>query len=103
MDWAVTAIAGAAGVLVIVATAPAVAGDMLVCPIRNGFDYLSTFRNASVASGREARLERGAVMRHRRVVVTGHGGPELLDVIEEESPEPGEGEVRVRGLPSLLA
>ena len=37
-------------------------------------------------------------MGHRRVVVTGHGGPEVLEVIEETLPEPGEGEVRVRVL-----
>lgn len=34
----------------------------------------------------------------RRVVVTRHGGPEVLDTIEEEIPEPAPGEARVRVL-----
>jgi NADPH2:quinone reductase len=34
--------------------------------------------------------------RHRRVVVTRYGGPEVLQVVEEERPEPGPGEVRVK-------
>ena len=33
-----------------------------------------------------------------RVVVTRHGGPDVLQVIEEPLPEPGQGEVRVRVL-----
>jgi len=37
-------------------------------------------------------------MRHRRVVVSRHGGPEVLQVIEEEIPEPRAGEVRVKVL-----
>ncbi|MBC5781450.1 zinc-binding dehydrogenase [Ramlibacter sp. USB13] len=37
-------------------------------------------------------------MRHSRVVVTRFGGPEVLQVVEEEVPEPGAGEVRVRVL-----
>jgi len=35
-------------------------------------------------------------MKHRRVVVTRHGGPEVLQVIQEDLPEPGPGEVRVK-------
>jgi len=35
---------------------------------------------------------------HHRVVVTRHGGPEVLQVIEESMPEPRAGEVRVRVL-----
>ena len=35
-------------------------------------------------------------MKHRRIVVQQHGGPEVLRVIEEEIPEPKPGEVRVR-------
>jgi len=35
-------------------------------------------------------------MRHRRVVVTKHGGPEVLQVIDEDAPEPKAGEIRVR-------
>ncbi len=35
-------------------------------------------------------------MTHRRIVVTRYGGPETLEVVEEERPEPKGGEVRVR-------
>jgi NADPH:quinone reductase-like Zn-dependent oxidoreductase len=35
-------------------------------------------------------------MQHLRVVVARHGGPEVLQVVEEAVPEPREGEVRVR-------
>jgi len=35
-------------------------------------------------------------MRHHRVVVTQHGGPEVLQVVEENLPEPQAGEVRVK-------
>ncbi len=47
-------------------------------------------------------------MTQRRVIVTRHGGPDTLQVIEEECPEPKHGEVRVRvlaagvSLPDLL-
>jgi NADPH:quinone reductase-like Zn-dependent oxidoreductase len=37
-------------------------------------------------------------MRHVRIVVNRYGGPEELRVVEEERPEPGAGEVRVRVL-----
>jgi NADPH2:quinone reductase len=48
-------------------------------------------------------------MRHTRILVTHYGGPDALQVIEEECPEPKEAEVRVRvlaagvALPDLLA
>ena len=48
-------------------------------------------------------------MKHRRIVVTRYGGPDVLQVLEEECPEPKGGEVRVRvlaagvGLPDILA
>ena len=48
-------------------------------------------------------------MRHTRIVVTRYGGPEALQVVEEECPEPKRGEVRVRvlaagvSLPDILA
>jgi len=48
-------------------------------------------------------------MRHTRVVVTQYGGPEALQVVEEECPEPKPGEVRVKvlaagvALPDVLA
>jgi NADPH:quinone reductase-like Zn-dependent oxidoreductase len=37
-------------------------------------------------------------MRHTRVIVTHYGGPDALRVVEEECPEPKDGEVRVRVL-----
>jgi NADPH:quinone reductase-like Zn-dependent oxidoreductase len=37
-------------------------------------------------------------MRHRRIIVTHYGGLDALRVVEEECPEPKEGEVRVRVL-----
>jgi NADPH2:quinone reductase len=37
-------------------------------------------------------------MRHTRIIVTRYGGPDALEVIEEERPEPKPGEVRVRVL-----
>jgi NADPH:quinone reductase-like Zn-dependent oxidoreductase len=48
-------------------------------------------------------------MRHTRVIVTHYGGPDALRVIEEQRPEPQDGEVRVRvfaagvALPDVLA
>lgn len=37
-------------------------------------------------------------MRNRRVIVTRHGGPEVLQIIEDDLPEPKSGEVRVKVL-----
>jgi NADPH:quinone reductase len=48
-------------------------------------------------------------MRHTRVIVTHYGGPDALQVVEEECPEPKNGEVRVRvlaagvSLPDIMA
>jgi NADPH2:quinone reductase len=48
-------------------------------------------------------------MRHTRIIVTHYGGPEALRVVEEECPEPKDGEVRVRvlaagvSLPDIMA
>ena len=42
-------------------------------------------------------------MKHTRVIVTHYGGPETLKVIEEECPEPKDGEVRVRVLAAGVA
>jgi NADPH2:quinone reductase len=48
-------------------------------------------------------------MRHKRIIVTRYGGPDALQVLEEDCPEPARGEVRVRvlaagvSLPDLLA
>jgi len=47
-------------------------------------------------------------MRHTRIIVTHYGGPDELRVVDEERPEPKDGEVRVRvlaagvSLPDLL-
>src|SRR5437870_291261 len=37
-------------------------------------------------------------MKHTRIIVTYYGGPDALQVLEEECPEPKDGEVRVRVL-----
>ena len=48
-------------------------------------------------------------MRHTRIIVNRYGGPDALQVVEEERPEPKRGEVRVRvlaagvALPDLMA
>jgi NADPH2:quinone reductase len=48
-------------------------------------------------------------VKHTRIVVTHYGGPDALEVVEEERPEPGNGEVRLRvltpgvSLPDVLA
>jgi NADPH2:quinone reductase len=48
-------------------------------------------------------------MRHTRIIVTKYGGPDALRVVEEERPEPKDGEVRVRvlaagvSLPDVMA
>ena len=48
-------------------------------------------------------------MRHTRIIVTHYGGPDVLRVVEEECPEPKDGEVRVRvlaagvSLPDVMA
>jgi NADPH:quinone reductase-like Zn-dependent oxidoreductase len=48
-------------------------------------------------------------MRHTRIIVTRYGGPDALQVIEEERPDPKPGEVRVKvlaagvSLPDLMA
>jgi len=48
-------------------------------------------------------------VKHTRIIVTRYGGPDALQVIEEERPEPKQGEARVRvlaagvSLPDLMA
>ena len=48
-------------------------------------------------------------MEHTRIVVTHYGGPEALEVVREECPEPKRGEVRVKvlaagvSLPDIMA
>ena len=43
---------------------------------------------------------RGTLMEYRRIVATRFGGPEVLQVVEEELPEPEPGELRIRVLPA---
>lgn len=42
-------------------------------------------------------------MKNRRIIVTRYGGPDALQVLEEECPEPNRGEVRVRVLAAGVA
>ena len=42
-------------------------------------------------------------MRHTRIIVTHYGGPEAVQVVEEECPDPKDGEVRVRVLAAGVA
>jgi|SRR6185369_14999787 len=42
-------------------------------------------------------------MRHQRVIVTHYGGPDALRVVEEECPEPADGQVRVKVLAAGVA
>jgi NADPH:quinone reductase-like Zn-dependent oxidoreductase len=42
-------------------------------------------------------------VRHTRIVVTRYGGPDALQVVQEEAPEPRRGEVRVRVLAAGVA
>ncbi len=43
-------------------------------------------------------LAKESLRKNHRIVVTQHGGPEVLQMVEEALPEPGPGEVRVRVL-----
>ena len=42
-------------------------------------------------------------MKHKRIIVTHYGGPDALQVLEEERPEPEHGQVRVRVLSAGVA
>ncbi len=42
-------------------------------------------------------------MKHTHIIVTHYGGPDALQVVEEECPKPKDGEARVRGLDALSA
>src|SRR5512138_1735416 len=66
----------------------------------------------TISNGRpklECPQREEGIMRHVRIVVTHYGGPDALQVLEEECPEPKDGEVRVRVLaagvsaPDLMA
>jgi NADPH:quinone reductase-like Zn-dependent oxidoreductase len=57
----------------------------------------------------DARQGKKRSMKHTRVIVTRYGGPDALRVVEEECPEPKDGQVRVRvlaagvSLPDVMA
>ncbi|HET7272612.1 MAG TPA: hypothetical protein VFI90_16185, partial [Rubrobacter sp.] len=63
--------------------------------------------SAEIVAEEKGRVE-DSTMRYKRVVISRLGGPEVLEVREEELPEPGLGEVRVRilatgvSLPDIL-
>src|SRR5512138_813819 len=66
----------------------------------------------TISNGRpklECPQREEGIMRHVRIVVTHYGGPDALQVLEEECPEPKDGEVRVRvlaagvSLPDVMA
>ena len=45
-----------------------------------------------------ARQARKRSVKHTRIIVAHYGGPDALQVLEEECPEPKDGEVRLRVL-----
>src|SRR5512135_3180902 len=55
------------------------------------------------ATSLSARQGRKMSMRHTRIIVSHYGGPDALQVVEEERPEPKKGEVRVRVLAAGVA
>src|SRR5262245_18974196 len=63
----------------------------------------------TVPAGRLLALARMDSVKYTRVIVAHYGGPDVLQVLEEECPEPGRGEVRVRvlaagvSLPDIMA
>src|SRR6266545_3646034 len=50
-----------------------------------------------------ARQARKRSVKHTRIIVTHYGGPDALPVLEEDCPEPKDGEVRVRVLAAGVA
>src|SRR5436309_13349115 len=46
-------------------------------------------------SGVAFRIMRNRSVKHTRIIVTHYGGPDALQVLEEECPEPKDGQVRV--------
>jgi NADPH2:quinone reductase len=61
-----------------------------------------------VQSNLKREREKQTSMKHRRIIVTRYGGSDALQVVEEEAPEPRDGEVRLRilaagvSLPDLM-
>jgi len=48
-------------------------------------------------------LKEASFMKYKRVVISRYGGPEVLQVVEDEIPEPGAGEARVKILAAGVA
>ena len=69
-------------------------------PPRDGTAQAANWRRRTSSPTVEPRVApiEVASMRHTRVVVTRYGGPEVLQVLEEDRPEPKEGEARVKVL-----
>ena len=65
--------------------------------------------STDLSSSQSAAPRSVSAARHTRIVVTHYGGPDALQVVEDECPEPKDSEVRVRvlavgvSLPDLLA
>jgi NADPH2:quinone reductase len=65
--------------------------------------------STDISSSRPVALPSASAAGHTRIVVTHYGGPDALQVVEEERPQPKYGEVRLRvlaagvSLPDLLA
>ena len=68
--------------------------------IPNGENEVSPWKHNRGGGGESSSARQGKkrFMRHTRVIVTHYGGPDALRVVEEECPEPKDGEVRVRVL-----
>ena len=66
-------------------------------------------RQALRCTSASARPARKRSVKYTRIIVTHYGGPDALQVLEEECPEPKDGEVRVRvlaagvSLPDVMA
>lgn len=60
-------------------------------------------RRAAAPHEPERRVEVERGVKHQRVIVTRYGGPDVLQVVEEERPEPKHGQVRVKVLSAGVA
>src|SRR6185436_2066386 len=65
-------------------------------PVR--LEHTTSRHDADSRRKNSSQQGRGQSVRHTRVVVTHYGGPDAIQVVEEERPEPKEGEVRVKVL-----
>jgi NADPH2:quinone reductase len=69
--------------------------------------FIGAFQSIDIALVPDVRIdgpgEGGQAMRHTRIIASHYGGPDALQVVEEECPEPKPGEVRVRVLAAGVA